>query len=663
MKKHIISLVIILAMALSITTAVFAAVEWETEIDTLGAAVVNGVYYQNLQDAVNAANGGVVTLQQNISEAVTVAGALKLDLNGYCATVNGGTLTLTDSATDNGTVGGKVYGNFTVANRVTEKGVIRYVVLDGTDSNGAYKTANAVRVKVKKLNIRPSSAGLYYITEVRFNENVANQGATYGMALSLVDKPGKDFATDKDTCWTATEAPTGDNFISDSTSCLVRDILVDTKTAQENADRGVKEIHANAYVKLTVDGKEIAIMMENVSDVVYSLKSVMTTLNSNLAAELTGAAALSDTAKKAAAFYNTWANDGMGDWGLTNFQTYVEDNYILDQDVLYHGRTYEKDGVQWFNWSASGFTVQFQGSGLQAEIASNAPKATNYAYLKVYVDGVEQPDILLDKTMQTVTLAENLDPSETHTVEVRKRNSPRSSTAGLVSMMVQDGTKLTPPEEKEMLIEFVGDSLTVGYSAAITDPAAVTAWSTATEDGTKTYSKQVADAFNADYMVTAISGRGVVMNNSNDGAPWFPDIYPELDYYNDRGTAYDFALQPDVIVINLGTNDATNSNLDIDVFQAGVVSFIELVRQKNPNAQIIWAYGLRQDTKTAQVATAIEAAVTQIRNSDTKVHYLPLDLVSSSQTDLNHPLAEGYTASGEKLIAKITEITGVATVS
>ena len=337
-------------------------------------------------------------------------------------------------------------------------------------------------------------------------------------------------------------------------------------------------------------------------------------------------------------------------------KAYAERVYDLQEDVLYMGRTYEANDTQWFNWSASGFSVRFQGSGVKATIASNAPNATNYAYLKVYVDGVEQTDILLNKTEQTVVLAEGLNPDEIHTVEVRKRNSPRSSTAGLVSLELLDGAKLEAPAAKDKLIEFIGDSLTVGYSAADVNKSE-TAWSTKTEDGTKTYSKQVADALNAEYMVTAISGRGVVMNNNNADGYKFPEIYPELDIYNVPGTAYDFTLQPDVVVINLGTNDATNSNLDLTVFQTGVYNFIKTVRSNNPNAQIIWAYGLRNDKKTAEVDAAIQAAVAQVNaEGDSNVHYLHLDLASDMH--LSHPTAAAYEPSGEKLIAKIQEITG-----
>lgn len=337
-------------------------------------------------------------------------------------------------------------------------------------------------------------------------------------------------------------------------------------------------------------------------------------------------------------------------------KAYVERVYDMQQDVLYLGRTYETAGTQWFNWSAAGFSVRFQGTGLKAKIVSSATDAKNYAYLKVYIDGVEQTDILLDKTMQTVTLAEGLNPDEIHTVEVRKRNSARSSTAGVVCMEVLEGKKEAPAAAKEKLIEFVGDSLTVGYSAADVNKTQ-TAWSTATEDGTKTYSKQVADAFGAEYMVTAISGRGVVMNNSGGSGYLMPDIYPELDIYTVPGVQYDFAQQPDVVVINLGTNDATNAGLNITTFQTGVYNFLKTVRRKNPNAQIIWAYGMRSDKMTAEVDAAIQAAVAQLQTEgDSKVHYLALPLANDMH--LNHPTAAAYEPSGELLIEKIEEITG-----
>ena len=291
-----------------------------TTIATLGAGT----------DLTVVSDGGSLTGKLELTAdgaKITSDCAIAVEMNGNDATVNASNVTLTDSATDNGTVGGKIYGNCTVADRVSQNGVIRYVILDSAD--GTYKTANAVRVKVNGVNIRPSEAGMYYTTEVKFNQNVADAGAEYGVVLSLADKPGADFATEETgenypNRWTKFEADTGADFSKVGTSCLITNILKNDGTSDaENGQRGAMNIYANAYVKLTVDGQEIVIMMENAYDVVYSMQSVMNKLDQNLATELQAYAAgtgeLSATAQKAVNFFETWQGAmTQNGWSLTN---------------------------------------------------------------------------------------------------------------------------------------------------------------------------------------------------------------------------------------------------------------------------------------------------------------------------------------------------------
>ena len=334
----------------------------------------------------------------------------------------------------------------------------------------------------------------------------------------------------------------------------------------------------------------------------------------------------------------------------------VPQKFDLEKDVLYFGRTYAKSRIQWFNWSGSGFSIRFKGSSVLAEIYSNAPDTRNLAYLKVYVDGVEMKDIMLKDECQIVTLAEGLDPEKEHTVEVRKRTNARSSTAGVGRIVLMDGTILEPEKPKDRLIEFLGDSLTVGYVAS-KDGKTATAWSTTTEDVTGTYCPQIADAFGAEYMATAISGRGIVRNNGGDTDVLFPDIYPQLDLYNNPGVDYDFARQPDVIVINLGTNDesAANAQLPKAVFQEGLYQFLKDVRQYNPNAQIVYAYGLVRIGLSAD----IEAVVNRLQaEGDNRIHYLQLEQCQSWELNLNHTVSTAYTSRADALIEKIGEITG-----
>ena len=244
---------------------------------------------------------------------ITADCPIALEMNGKTATVNASDVALTDAATDNGELGGKLYGKAT-AKSVTEKNGISYVTVSGSDEGGAYITSNAVRVKVKRINVRPGTAGLYYTTEVIFNQNVADAGAEYGVALSLVDKPESNFLNDDDTLWTKFTAEPGAKFSSVGTSCLINNIFKTGEDAAVNADRGDDVIHANAYVKVG----DVVVMMENVSDVVYSMKTVMEGLDGSLKAYVEGGE-LSENAQKALDFYETW-KDVMIDWNLPNME-------------------------------------------------------------------------------------------------------------------------------------------------------------------------------------------------------------------------------------------------------------------------------------------------------------------------------------------------------
>ncbi len=331
--------------------------------------------------------------------------------------------------------------------------------------------------------------------------------------------------------------------------------------------------------------------------------------------------------------------------------------FDIENEVRWLGRTYSLDGKHFFNWSASGFEFTFKGSGVRAEIASNAPGGGNNAYIKVFINGVEQPDIELTKALQTVTLAEGLDPNNTYTIRVVKRSNARSSTSALVSLKLNDGEKLAPPAEKARLIEFVGDSITVGYSASATASTS-SAWSTATEDATKTYSEYVANAFGADYNVIAVSGRGVVRNYGNTTERLIPLLYASLDDYNLEGVKHDFKRQADVIVINAGTNDSsgTVTGLTADEFKSGLRTFLLDVRAKNPNAEIIYAYGMMGAGFMAQIKSVIEELRTA---GDSHITFLMLKECSASEKGIaSHPTADSYISRGDAIIELIENLTG-----
>ena len=205
------------------------------------------------------------------------------------------------------------------------------------------------------------------------------------------------------------------------------------------------------------------------------------------------------------------------------------------------------------------------------------------------------------------------------------------------------------PKAPGRLIEFVGDSLTVGY-ASIADVVGNTAWATRGEDCTMTYAKTIADAFGADYDVIAVSGRGIVKNYGGTTELLIPELYGTLDGYNNPGVAYDYARQPDVIVINAGTNDGS-AQVPAEEFQKGFTAFLRQVREKNPDAFIIVGYGLTSQTFYKNMQNAVQELND---GGDENVAFVRFATLRAKDMALGHPLASGYTASAEQLIEAIS---------
>ncbi len=329
--------------------------------------------------------------------------------------------------------------------------------------------------------------------------------------------------------------------------------------------------------------------------------------------------------------------------------------YDIENELRWMGRTYYRQKMHFFNWSSSGFEFCFKGSGATAKIYSDAPGGKHTAYIKIYIDGVEQPDVALTTYRQDVILAKGLDPNVEHTVKVVKRTNARSSMAALMSLTLHDGEKLAPPKDSPRYIEFIGDSLTVGYSTV--PLPGQKEWTTAGEDSTKTYNEPAANAFFADYSIVAISGRGIVRNTGGDTDKLLSFIYDYVDQYNNPNVKYKFERQPDVIVINLGENDAASANNDLTSaqFKAGLRKFLLNVRAKNPKAEILYTYGLT-DTKFSR---EMQEVITQLRNEgDEHISYTQMKYCYANERIVNHPTYEAYQKRTQTIIDLIAEATG-----
>lgn len=338
----------------------------------------------------------------------------------------------------------------------------------------------------------------------------------------------------------------------------------------------------------------------------------------------------------------------------------------LEEDVKYFGRTYEENGSRYFSWSNSGFQFSFYGTGATATLVSllHTPgNASQTAYVKVYVDGALSKDIAVAETETSVTLASGLTEG-LHTVKVIKRTSGYYSTVGLSKIQLDAGSEIRQTQkyyERTML--FIGDDLATGYGSMVTkaDVAAgsVPKYSTATEDSTIGYTSLTAEYFGAEEMTVALSGgsgRGIVRNGNGSTSYIAPKYFEYLDYRTKRDVAYDHSLyDPDVVVINLGTYDKTAGVTDAS-FKLGCRNFILQVRAAYPEAKILYAYGIAEDS----FAGVIRSVISELNNAgDGEIYYTGLTALTAAEKGISgHPTKEAHAARAKQLIAAVEEITG-----
>lgn len=275
------------------------------------------------------------------------------------------------------------------------------------------------------------------------------------------------------------------------------------------------------------------------------------------------------------------------------------------ENVKLLGRTYlDDDNVLWLSYSGSG--AEFTVTGTRAEITimgdSSVSSGSNLARIAIYVDGERVVDDMIDKAEESYVLFEG-EEERTAEVSIVKLSECAMSSCGIGKIDV-DGT-VAPTPDKDLYIEFIGDSITCGYG--VDDEDKSHSFSTTTEDVTKAYAYKTAQKLSADYSMVSISGYGVVSGYTTDGtkvsAQTIPQYYDKLgfsynNFNNTKPESIEWSFdgrQPDIVVLNLGTNDSSYCGGSIDKseeFAQGYIDFLKVIREKNPDASIVCAFGI-----------------------------------------------------------------------
>lgn len=350
--------------------------------------------------------------------------------------------------------------------------------------------------------------------------------------------------------------------------------------------------------------------------------------------------------------------------------------YLPNKDhVKPLGRTCFVDNTLWLAFSGSGASFHFHGTKaavtfLADDSALFPNNEDNQARVAVYVNGCRVVDAIIDVPSKEFVVYESEQASDC-SVEIIKLSESAMSTVGIGSIAAEAESGIHPTAAKSHYIEFVGDSITCGYG--IDDENIEHAFSTKTEDVTRAYAYRTAKSLDADYSMVSLSGYGIISGYVNEGEPQkteqtLPRYYEKLGFcygkYLGRSpekVKWNFERQPDLIVINLGTNDDSYT-LDHaarqEVFRKAYTAFLKQVRSKNPQAKILCTLGIMGRRLFPFVEKAVEAYSTE--TGDQNITCLEFDeqLASDGYTVNWHPTAVTHGKAAEKLIQHIRELMG-----
>ena len=324
-----------------------------------------------------------------------------------------------------------------------------------------------------------------------------------------------------------------------------------------------------------------------------------------------------------------------------------------DANIRYVGRfdTRDQAGPR-CAWSASTVALKFRGTALNVQV-----KEQGHNFWQVVVDGKPTEVLELQGGEHLYAVAAGL-PEGEHTVELVKATEGHVGVTQFTGFQLSAGGKLLPVPARARSIEVIGDSISCGYGNMAASKEEH--FTPRTENAYYTYGAIAARQVGADYVCVAFSGKKMWPDNT------LPELY-------DRALTFDGSSQwsfskstPDVVVINLATNDFGRKNPEEAGWIGAYKAFIRRLRGHYPKARIYCAIGtMMGDWGANKPLTTVRGYLAKVvadcaAAGDTQVQIIDFgvqDMKNGIGADW-HPSKKTHELMGDKLAATLRKDMG-----
>lgn len=355
--------------------------------------------------------------------------------------------------------------------------------------------------------------------------------------------------------------------------------------------------------------------------------------------------------------------------------------FTLDEieNLKVHGRNTGNLSPLALFWTGSGIEVNIRARELWMEVEVDYDIFEQWITVEINGEFVSRQ--MLNRGKYFVCVFRGMNSHLVKNVRIYKEVQPMvndNNCIFLIHSLKTDGT-FEIIEDKKIKIEFIGDSITSaeGSVGAKIEQDWIPMWFGCINN----YAVMTARKLDADFRIIAQSGWGVLSSWDNNPNYAIPNYYEKIcsilkgNRNKELGTHADndfVSWQPDIIVVNLGTNDESAFNSpqwqsednhetfkqhlnddgtynedDLRRFEEAVIRFLFKLRLYNSNSKIIWCYGMLGSNFINYIDNAINRYKVQSNDNNVILKELP-NTTEETVGARSHPgVLSHYNASKE----------------